>query len=329
MEVKCLESNEAWGLFRDKVGRNTLESQPDILERARQVARKCRGLPLALIIIGKNMASKRTVQEWDEAIRHSCFFCRTISWMKRDVSCKLVLVYPKYQSENGIVRRMSLMENEIENISDSPECPELTTLLFQNNGMGNISGEFFKSMPSLVVLDLSERRTPSRNKSPTTSGFPNLSIVNLSDCDGLKDVTWLLYAPNLTVLKVISSSQIEDIISKEKAENIFTEEEVGTIIPFQRLEHLKVENLPKLKSIYWSPLPFPRLSKFSIRSCPNLRKLPLDSKNGGSNPGEDLVIYGEQSWVNKVEWEDEATKERFLPSLQATEWSESISERTS
>ncbi|CAA7039254.1 unnamed protein product [Microthlaspi erraticum] len=45
-----------------------IRKPPDILERARQVARKCRGLPLALIIIGKNMASKRTVQEWDEAI---------------------------------------------------------------------------------------------------------------------------------------------------------------------------------------------------------------------------------------------------------------------
>ncbi|CAA7029060.1 unnamed protein product [Microthlaspi erraticum] len=162
-----------------------------------------------------------------------------------------------------------------------------------------------------------ERRTSSWNKIPTTSGFPNLSTVILSRCGGLKDLTWLLYAPNLTDLLVEASIQIEDIISKEKAENIFTEEEGGTIIPFQRLEYFRLNHLPKLKSIYWSPLPFPRLSKFRIKRCPNLRKLPLDSKSGCSNPGEDLVIHNvEQYWIDKVEWEDEATKERFLPSLQ-------------
>ncbi|KAF2619746.1 hypothetical protein F2Q68_00040692 [Brassica cretica] len=32
MEVKCLESNEAWDLFRSNVGKITLESHPDILE---------------------------------------------------------------------------------------------------------------------------------------------------------------------------------------------------------------------------------------------------------------------------------------------------------
>ena len=56
------------------------------------------------------------------------------------------------------VRRMSLMDNGIGNISDSPNCPELTTLPFQKNEIVNISGEFFKSMPMLVVLNLSHNR---------------------------------------------------------------------------------------------------------------------------------------------------------------------------
>uniref|UniRef100_A0A1J3K4I0 Disease resistance protein RPS5 n=1 Tax=Noccaea caerulescens TaxID=107243 RepID=A0A1J3K4I0_NOCCA len=364
------------------------------------------------------------------------------------------------------VRRMSLMENKIENISDSPECPELTTLLLQKNRLTNISGEFFKSMPRLVVLDLSrsrdfnglpeeiselvslryldlsrtairrlpggllklkmliylnlegtwqlesiygisnlsslktlrlirskvrqnldgmkelqllehlevvtvdigsilvanqllnttrvanviqellfafvkekdvltipnmevlstlkmslsemveiniEKRTSWGNKIPTTPDFLNLSTVSLYSCHGLKDLTWLLYAPNLSDLKVNSSRQIEDIISKEKTVNLFA----GTIIPFQRLEHFQVRYLWELKSIYWRPLPFPCLRKFNILYCPKLRKLPLDSKSGSSNPGEDLVIHNdEQNWIDEVEWEDETTKERFLPSLQ-------------
>ncbi|CAA7029059.1 unnamed protein product [Microthlaspi erraticum] len=272
MEVKCLESDEAWDLFREIVGRITLESHPEILELACEVARKCRGLPLALNIIGKNMACKRTVQEWDEAIDtlassaadfrgmkdhifpilkysydglredlpvKSCFqycalfpedfsikkeklvdywigerfidekqglkraknkahgiigtlvqacllteenkahrFLEKTSCVKmHDVVREMALWIANDFGKNKercivqigvglrevpkvknwrLVRRMSLINNEIENVSDTPECPELTTLLFQKNlMMKNISGEFFKSMPSLVVLDLS------------------------------------------------------------------------------------------------------------------------------------------------------------------------------
>ncbi|KAL0697680.1 hypothetical protein Bca4012_053802 [Brassica carinata] len=573
VEVKCLGSDEAWELFRAKVGKITLESHPDILELACQVAGKCRGLPLALNIIGKNMASKRTVEEWEEAIdtlassaaadfpgmkdnilpilwysydslkgEHvkSCFlYCALFPedfqiekkklvdyWICEGfidekqglkkaknqayviigtlVEACLLTEEERHKSEvkmhdvvremalwiasdfrkdkercivkAGVglrevptvenwrsVRRMSLMDNEIVNISDSPNCPELTTLLFRYNNISNISGEFFKSMPKLVVLDLSHNRffdgfpeeisklvslryldlshngdmkqlfagllelkkliylnlertrlesisgistlsslrtlrlqhnqmsrdvnvmeelqllkhlevltidiqsvsaadqlvnaiheisicfleeesiltlpdmavlnklhmhgskmveinvkrsTSSLNKSPTASSFPNLSFVFLTDCHGLKDLTWLLLAPNLKSLYVANSTQLEDIISKEKAANILTEEEACTVIPFRKLERFRLYDLPKLKSIYWSPLPFPRLKKFRIDMCPNLRKLPLDSNSGSNIAGKELVIHnGEQDWIDKVEWEDQATKERFLPSI--------------
>ncbi|KAL1211009.1 putative disease resistance protein [Cardamine amara subsp. amara] len=64
---------------------------------------------------------------------------------------------PKFMNWNA-VRRMSLMSNEIDRISGSLECLELTTLFLQRNQrtLVNISGEFFRSMPKLVVLDLSE-----------------------------------------------------------------------------------------------------------------------------------------------------------------------------
>ncbi|XP_013613825.1 PREDICTED: disease resistance protein RPS5-like [Brassica oleracea var. oleracea] len=247
------------------------------------------------------------------------------------------------------VRRMSLMDNGIGNISDSPNCPELTTLLFQKNEIVNISDQLVNAyreanaiqaisirfieeesilnlpdMAALSKLDMFRsgmvevnvmRSTSSWNKNPTTPSFPNLSTVTLSYCHGLKDLTWLLFAPNLKALYVVSSAQVEDIISKEKAANILTEE-VGTIIPFRKLEHFQVNSLPQLKSIYWNPLPFPRLRNFSIVMCPNLRKLPLNSRSGSSFEGEELVIHnGEQEWIDKVEWEDEATKERFLLSF--------------
>ncbi|XP_010418098.1 PREDICTED: probable disease resistance protein At1g61190 [Camelina sativa] len=68
MEIKCLERDEAWELFKSKVGDNTLSRYPGIVKLARRVADKCRGLPLALNVIGKAMSSKTMVREWEHAM---------------------------------------------------------------------------------------------------------------------------------------------------------------------------------------------------------------------------------------------------------------------
>ncbi|KAK9229532.1 hypothetical protein WN944_022495 [Citrus x changshan-huyou] len=67
-QVACLSANDAWELFREKVGQETLESHHDIVELAQTVAKECDGLPLALITIGRAMACKRTAEEWRRAI---------------------------------------------------------------------------------------------------------------------------------------------------------------------------------------------------------------------------------------------------------------------
>ncbi|MFQ6644280.1 hypothetical protein Gotur_018396, partial [Gossypium turneri] len=68
IKVECLEPETAWELFQDKVGDETLNSHPDIPNLAKQVAERCGGLPLALITIGRAMACKTTLEEWNYAI---------------------------------------------------------------------------------------------------------------------------------------------------------------------------------------------------------------------------------------------------------------------
>jgi len=72
--------------------------------------------------------------------------------------------------------------------------------------------------------------------------------------------------------------------------------------------------LPKLESIYWSPLPFPLLSNIVVKYCPKLRKLPL---NATSVPlvEEFEIRMDPPEQENELEWEDEDTKNRFLPSI--------------
>ncbi|KAJ4721582.1 Disease resistance protein family [Melia azedarach] len=67
-KVESLRYEDAWRLFEEKVGKETLDSHPNIPELAETVAEKCGGLPLALIVIGRAMACKKTPQEWEHAI---------------------------------------------------------------------------------------------------------------------------------------------------------------------------------------------------------------------------------------------------------------------
>ncbi|CAH2047863.1 unnamed protein product [Thlaspi arvense] len=580
MHVKCLERDEAWELFSNKIGDSTLRRNPFIVELARKVAAKCRGLPLALNVIGETMTSKTTVQEWEHAINvltrsaaefpnmenkilpilkysydslvnehiKSCFlYCamfpeddqiekeRLIEYwicegflgeyqvMKsamnkgyevlgtliranlltdefkdagrylggvgktavkmHDVVREMALWIASYFGNQkdafvvnarlglreipkvkdwGAVRRMSLMGNNIKELTSGSTCFELTTLFLQNNNLENLSGEFMRSMKKLAVLDLSDNwsihelpewiselaslqyldlsytsieqlpvgfhelkklsqlnlawtvrlcsmagiskltslrilKLQSSNvhgdvslvkelqllehlqvvtitistesglgqllgdprlansingleirgfqqkpvsmenhrrklwlesflvmetniytkyresetgssglHNPTSRCYTNLSVLHVYNLCGIKDLTWLLFAPNLVYLQVFDSKEVEEIINNEKAANL-----IG-ITPFQNLEYLSLVRLPNLVSIYWSPLPFPFLRRIETINCPKLRKLPLDATSV-PRLGWFTVEMDPREQKTELEWEDEDTQNRFLP----------------
>ncbi|KAG1342051.1 Disease resistance protein RPS5 [Cocos nucifera] len=68
IKINCLEQEDAWQLFREMVGQDTLKSDPRIPRLASQVVMECHGLPLALIVIGKAMSTRKTSKEWQNAI---------------------------------------------------------------------------------------------------------------------------------------------------------------------------------------------------------------------------------------------------------------------
>ncbi|KFK40592.1 hypothetical protein AALP_AA2G015600 [Arabis alpina] len=565
MEVQCLGETEAFDLFQKKVGKTILGSDPEILDLARKIAKKCSGLPLALNVIGETMSCKRTVQEWRHAIDVLSSYAAQFLGMEDKILPLLMYSYDNLKEENykscllycalfpedatilkeklidywicegiidgrgsiekatnkgyeiigslvcasllmdevdewgveyvcmhdviremalwiasdlgiekeafivhagvgldkmpkvekwNVVRRMSLMKNKIPHLAGKPECPELTTLLLQDTNLKKISSEFFKSMPKLVVLDLSDNdklyilpaevselvslqylnlsRTgichlpmkemkklkelihldleyttklasiagisslhslrvlklfTSRRLDPETmkelktlehlqvltleihhpvvleeylssqrltsstitlaisdinmksSGIvlpetlqklwrffivfssiseikmvslKNLSEVFIGSCEGLKEMTLLMFASNLKYISVSMARQLEDIINKEKA----CESEESGIVPFPKLVKLELRDLPKLKSIYWSPLPLPCLKDVFVGKCPNLKKLPLDSQSCSDGENGLVIRYEEKEWIEGVEWEDEATKTRFLSSCE-------------
>ncbi|XP_042483647.1 disease resistance protein At4g27190-like [Macadamia integrifolia] len=65
IKVEILSEEEAWNLFRVKVG-NVVDLQ-DIREIATQVVQECQGLPLAIIVIGGSLRNKSDLREWRSA----------------------------------------------------------------------------------------------------------------------------------------------------------------------------------------------------------------------------------------------------------------------
>ncbi|KAG2317163.1 hypothetical protein Bca52824_020285 [Brassica carinata] len=151
-------------------------------------------------------------------------------------------------------------------------------------------------------------KTVSPLYNPRTTYFSSLSKVIILDCKCVKELTLLMFAPNLRVLSVQFAKQLEDIINKEKGQ----QGEKSGIVPFQRLEFLTLGDLPELKNIYWNPLPFPCLKRVDVIECPNLKKLPLNSQSGKHGENGVIIRYTEKEWIETMEWEDEATKTRFL-----------------
>ncbi|XP_042483469.1 disease resistance protein RPS2-like [Macadamia integrifolia] len=68
IQVNKLRPDEAWKLFVQKVGEN-ITSKPAIEPLAKEVLRKCGGLPLAIVVIGGTMSTRETKGEWRDALR--------------------------------------------------------------------------------------------------------------------------------------------------------------------------------------------------------------------------------------------------------------------
>ncbi|XP_021298470.1 probable disease resistance protein At1g12290 [Herrania umbratica] len=148
------------------------------------------------------------------------------------------------------------------------------------------------------------------NSNNITPRFHALTKISIDSCRSLRNLTWLIFAPNLMRLEVIWCTRMEEIISEvSEAVNV-----AGILnpSPFAELERLHLRSLPELKSIYWDALPFPCLREIIVFNCPKLKKLPL---NCDSAKGNQISIVGSEEWSKEVEWKDDVTRSTFLHSF--------------
>ncbi|KAL6970076.1 hypothetical protein U1Q18_029782 [Sarracenia purpurea var. burkii] len=61
--LRFLSEEESWDLLRDKVFKKK-KFPPELMEIGRQIASKCRGLPLAIVVIAGLLAKNEKMVEW-------------------------------------------------------------------------------------------------------------------------------------------------------------------------------------------------------------------------------------------------------------------------
>ncbi|XP_022714852.1 probable disease resistance protein At1g12280 [Durio zibethinus] len=138
--------------------------------------------------------------------------------------------------------------------------------------------------------------------------FQSLHKVIMINCSKLRNITWLILAPNLRNAFVEDCNKMEEIISEIKLSEVA--ELVGTLTPFETLKYLTLRKLPELQSIYWNALPISCIKEIHVQNCPKLRRLPLNSNSANGNK---ISIKGEEKWWKELQWEDESTRNAFLP----------------
>ncbi|XP_077221410.1 putative disease resistance protein At4g27220 [Tasmannia lanceolata] len=127
-------------------------------------------------------------------------------------------------------KRISLMCNKISILPDQPKCPQLLTLLLQNNwSLEKIPDTFFEGMKGLAVLDLSNTRIASLP--PSLPCLTNLQTLRISKCHSLSDVSQLGGFKKLEILR-LNGSRIYEL-----------QEEIG------RLTNLRLLDLSNIKSL--------------------------------------------------------------------------------
>ncbi|KAM0949755.1 putative P-loop containing nucleoside triphosphate hydrolase, leucine-rich repeat domain superfamily [Dioscorea sansibarensis] len=100
IKVECLPDEEAWSLFKDKAGGEDVIVSPKIEPIARQVARECGGLPLALITVGCALRKEYKLPVWRNALQEfKTSSANPIDVMGTDVFGSLKLSYNRLSND--------------------------------------------------------------------------------------------------------------------------------------------------------------------------------------------------------------------------------------
>ncbi|RWR88347.1 disease resistance-like protein isoform X1 [Cinnamomum micranthum f. kanehirae] len=98
IRVETLTEDEAWDLFAANVGKEVV-SEPHIKDVAKEVARECGGLPLAIVVVAKVMEGQNKKELWQDTLRALRASAPEIEGMEPEVFLRLKLSYDDLRDE--------------------------------------------------------------------------------------------------------------------------------------------------------------------------------------------------------------------------------------
>ena len=158
-----------------------------------------------------------------------------------------------------------------------------------------------RELEEIKVAPKQERRLGFAVDYIPSSSFHSLCNIIIYQLQKLLNLTWLIYIPSVEVLDVTGCYSMKEVIRDETGVS-------QNLSIFSRLRVLRLYYLPNLKSICGRALPFTSLTDLSVRSCPFLRKLPLDSNSATYSL---KTIEGSRWWWDRLQWENETIKHTF------------------
>ncbi|KAJ0006674.1 hypothetical protein Pint_29910 [Pistacia integerrima] len=179
IEVKGLSFEESFELFRQCVKEDVLNSHTEIPELAKTIAKGCKGLPLALITIGKAMSNRKKPREWryaitalrsqpSEFIDVESHVGESDDYVKmHDVLCDMALWLA------------SVKENKILVFENQESIRKRGMATWKETYVKTFPSSFFQYMHAMKVLDLSKNWYLTTL--PVMSELGNLQYLNLSD----------------------------------------------------------------------------------------------------------------------------------------------------
>lgn len=195
-------------------------------------------------------------------------------------------------------------------------CEGLTSFSFSSFRSTSCLAVSFRECKSLEELTvngnehmgegLPSENVPNLNFSSYDQWIKNLHQVNLTFCDRLKNMTWLIWAPNIKKLSIICCDSMEEVIGESEIGVVGLQNDLCIL---SGLESLFLRCLPKLRSIYKHVLSFPCLKYMSVLVCPQLKKLPFDSESAKNSL---RTIHVDRPWWDTLEWDDPTTRDAFF-----------------
>uniref|UniRef100_A0A0E0INT0 AAA+ ATPase domain-containing protein n=1 Tax=Oryza nivara TaxID=4536 RepID=A0A0E0INT0_ORYNI len=135
--------------------------------------------------------------------------------------------------------------------------------------------------------------------------FPSLSVLRVSFCDRLKNISCTMYLSKLQHLEVSYCNSITQAFGHNMNKS--------TVPTFPCLRYLSFAYLDGLEKICDSDVTFPQLETLKFTGCPNLMSLPFKKGTVPLNLRE-LQLEDVKLWKNLI-WEEEGVLDLLEPYL--------------